>query len=143
MAVISAGRSRPGGDPPNASSIRWASGMVAAKWWAMFWKWSRSWWPSTMCVGDREGREVGVFTVERRWVGPLVGRDLHLERLTLHLPHQVAGRVVGVGTDPCRDVQLDGTLDIAGLQQTFLLLAEGLDGRRRIETCVGRAEQDE
>ena len=85
--------------------------------------------------------EVDLVVDHGRRVGPLVGRDLDVERPALHPGQQRAGVVVGVRPEPRVDVESDRAVDVAGLDEALLLLVEGLGRGRRSDPAEAGTEQ--
>ena len=89
----------------------------------------------------RDAAEDDLVVDHGRRVGPLVGRDLDVERPALHPGQQRAGVVVGVRPEPRVDVESDRAVDVAGLDEALLLLVEGLGRGRRSNPAKAGTEQ--
>ncbi len=93
--------------------------------------------------GGRDAGELvpGDFGVDR---AVLVGDgELHLEDVPLRPPDEGAGLLPGLGAEPGVDVQLDGGVEVAGLQERALALAPGPQLRARLHAGHAGAEQGE
>ena len=66
---------------------------------------------------------------------------LQLERAALHVTDQIGVRFTTVG-QPHRHVEIGGSLDVTGLEQSLFLLPEGTQCLRRFTCLRRRADQD-